>query len=122
MGSIEIALATQTILSYTFLLSQATQMAYRPWLPTWPRHLILIVYKFLHALTPTYISELLTPYSIARPHGSAHHGMLAVPHSVWMESKGECNNEQFIAAHSEDNIYKVKLMNTFEYDFRGLSK
>ncbi len=40
---------------------------------------LLIVYKSHHGLPPTYISDLLSPYSTPRPLRSTHHGMLALP-------------------------------------------
>ncbi len=59
------------------------------WLPVHFRinfKILLIVYKSLHGLAPTYISELLTPYSTTRLLPSAHRGMLALP-CAWKKNK-----------------------------------
>ena len=40
--------------------------------------ILLIAYKSLQGLAPTYISELLTPYSTTKPLRSSNPGMLAV--------------------------------------------
>ena len=76
------------------------------WLPIRKRilfKLLLVVYKSLHNLAPTYIKQLITPYHPSRTLRSRSKGLLQVPRAARSAKRTYGSRAFFIAAPKEWN-------------------
>ena len=89
------------------------------WLPVKFRinyKILLITYKALHDLAPSYISELLVPHSTSRPLRSSNLGLLSIPHTN-RKSKGD-HTFAFLAPtlwnHLPQSVRSAKSLDCFK--------